>query len=168
VGGVSGRAGVEAEGRQNPSRFSSACRDGRRHPGFLEGSALRGALSERRPRSARPRLSRLPPRQTNAPVTADVRRSPRRGTPSAYASQGVGAGRRHGTPSHAYRDASFARSFDPCSSILTTHRRVKPPMVGRTFGIAVGQTWVTRRNQHRGRCGGRSAARRASLLERAA
>jgi hypothetical protein len=34
----------------------------------------------------------------------------------------VGTGRRHGTPSHANRDASFARSFDPCSSILTMHR----------------------------------------------
>jgi hypothetical protein len=43
----------------------------------------------------------------------------------------VGTGRRHGTPSHANRDASFTRSFDPCSLILTMHRRVKPAVVGR-------------------------------------
>jgi len=43
----------------------------------------------------------------------------------------VGTGRRHGTPSHADRDASFTRSFDPCSLILTMHRRVKPAVVGR-------------------------------------
>jgi len=30
------------------------------------------------------------------------------------------------------RDASFARSFDPRSSILTMHRRVKPAVVGRS------------------------------------
>jgi hypothetical protein len=168
VGGVSGRAGAKA-GRRNPfASLSFACRDGRRHPGFLEGSALRGALSERRPWSARFRCSRLPPRTSHAPVTADVRRSPRRGTPSAYAIQGVGAGRRHGTPSHADRDASFARSFDPCSSILTMHRWVKPRWWGALGGIAAGQTRASGRNQHRGRRSGRSAARRASLLERAA
>jgi len=66
------------------------------------------------------------------------------------------------------RDASFARSFDPCSSILTMHRRVKPRWWGAVEGIAAGQTCVSRKNQHRGRRGGRSAARRASLLERAA
>jgi hypothetical protein len=82
---------------------------------------------------------------------------------------GVGAGRRHGTPLHADRDASFARSFDPCSSILTTQRSGK---TGRWWGvlggIAAGQTRVTGTNQHRGHQGGQSAARRASLLERAA
>jgi hypothetical protein len=53
-------------------------------------------------------------------VTADVRRTPRRGTSSAS---------RH--KAHALdtaqslrvsEDASFARSFDPCTSILTMHR----------------------------------------------
>jgi hypothetical protein len=44
----------------------------------------------------------------------------------------VGTGRRHGTPSHADRDASFTRSFDPCSLILTMHRRGNSAVVGRS------------------------------------
>jgi hypothetical protein len=44
----------------------------------------------------------------------------------------VGTGRRHGTPLHADRDASFARSFDPCTLILTTHRRGNSAVVGRS------------------------------------
>jgi len=43
----------------------------------------------------------------------------------------VGTGRRHGTPLHADRDASFTRSFDPYSSILTMHRRGNSAVVGR-------------------------------------
>jgi len=43
----------------------------------------------------------------------------------------VGTGRRHGTPLHADRDASFTRSFDPCSLILTMHRRGNSAVVGR-------------------------------------
>jgi len=74
VGGVSERAGAKAGGSNLSAFISFACRGGKRHPGLLEGGALRGASFERRPRSARHRLQRLPPRQTNAPVTADVRR----------------------------------------------------------------------------------------------
>jgi len=51
---------------------------------------------------------------------------------SAYALISVGTERRHGTPSHAERDASFARSSDPCSSILTMHRRGNSAVVGRS------------------------------------
>jgi len=47
-------------------------------------------------------------------------------------STSVGTGRRHGTPLHADRDASFARSFDPCSLILTMHRRGNSAVVGRS------------------------------------
>lgn len=65
-------------------------------------------------------------------MTADVRRKPRRGTPSSYATISVGTGRRHGTPLHADRDASFTRSFDPCSLILTMHRRGNSAVVGRS------------------------------------
>jgi len=43
----------------------------------------------------------------------------------------VGTGRRHGTPLHADRDASFTRSFDPCSLILTMHQRGNSAVVGR-------------------------------------
>jgi hypothetical protein len=43
--------------------------------------------------------------------------------------------RRHERSSHALGDASFARSSDPCTSILTMLRRRKPPEVGRAaFG----------------------------------
>ena len=54
VGGVSERAGAKA-GRSHPSaiQHSFACRDGERHPGLLEGGSLRGASSERGPRSVR-------------------------------------------------------------------------------------------------------------------
>lgn len=64
-------------------------------------------------------------------MTADVRRNAKEGNAVVLRSQCVGTGRRHGTPSHAYRDASFARSFDPCSSILTMRPGVKPWAVGR-------------------------------------
>jgi len=47
-------------------------------------------------------------------------------------------------------DASFARSFDPCTSILTMHQRRKSLVVGRTVSITVGQARVTERNQHWG------------------
>jgi hypothetical protein len=58
VGGVSERAGAKAGG-SHPSAYDSfACRDGESHPGLLEGGALRGASSERGPRSVR-RLWRL-------------------------------------------------------------------------------------------------------------
>jgi len=53
------------------------------------------------------------------------------------------------------RDASFTRSFDPCSSILTMHCRVKPRWWGALEGIAAGQTCVSRTNQHRGHRSGR-------------
>jgi hypothetical protein len=86
VGGVSERVGAEAGGSNLSARHSFACRGGRRHPGFLEGGSLRGASSERRPRSVRSGVA-VPPPQTRAPMTADVRRSPRRGTPSACATK---------------------------------------------------------------------------------
>jgi hypothetical protein len=169
VGGVSGRAGAKAGG-SNPFAFLSfACRDGRRHPGFPEGGALRGASSERRSWSARFRSQRLPPRRAHAPMTADVRRSPRRGTPSAYATQGVGTGRRHETSSHAHRRRvlrSVLRPVlvNPHYASSGSNRR----WWGALGGIAAGQTCASGKNQHRGHRGGRSAARRASLPERAA
>jgi hypothetical protein len=120
---------------------------------------------ERKPRSARHRYPRFPPRVLSAPVTADVRRNAKEGNAVVLRPQCVGTGRRHGTPSHAYRDASFTRSFDPFSSILTMHRRGKTRRWwGARGDIAAGQTRVTGRNQHRDRRSGRSAARHASLL----
>jgi hypothetical protein len=54
-------------------------------------------------------------------MTADVRRAPRRGTSSAYATKRMHP-RRHKKLSPTAGDASFARSFDPCTSIPTTLR----------------------------------------------
>jgi hypothetical protein len=76
----------------------------------------------------------------------------RRGTSSAYAK------RTHSTPEGAPKtrppqleDTSFAHSRDPCTSIVTELAPVKSRTGWRgRFGIAVGQTWATRRNRHRG------------------
>ena len=69
------------EGRRERSLRvrSFACRGGRRHPGSPDGGVLRGASSQGAPRSVR-RPLRVSPRVGRAPATADVRRSPRRGT----------------------------------------------------------------------------------------
>jgi len=65
-----------------------------------------------------------PPARGTAPMTADVRRVPRRGTSSAGATT-----RTHSSNagSRIFEDASFTRFFDPCASILTMHR-------GASFG----------------------------------
>jgi hypothetical protein len=130
VGGVSGRAGARAGGSNPFANHSFACRDGRRHPGFPDGSALRGASSERRPRSVR-HPSWVSSRGGIAPVTADVRRPPRRGTSSrmrhkAHAPDAGTIRRRM----RSREDASFARSFDPYTSILTTHGGIKSVVRG--------------------------------------
>ena len=78
------REGRREQSLREPNSF--ACRDGQRHPGFPEGGTLRGASSERRPRLARFECSGSL-LQANSPVTADVRRAPRRGTPSACATK---------------------------------------------------------------------------------
>jgi len=49
-----------------------------------------------------------------------------------------------------YEDASFARSFGPCSSILTMHSRGNSEWWGGRRSITVGQTRGTGRNQHWG------------------
>jgi hypothetical protein len=53
-------------------------------------------------------------------MTADVRRTPRRGTSSRIRHKAYARATR--TSLRVIRDASFTRSFDPCTSILTTHR----------------------------------------------
>jgi len=84
VGGVRGRAGARTGG-SNLRRL--ACRSGGRHPGHRDGGALRGAPSER-VTSVGPSCCRgHPPTAEGAPTTADVRRSPRRGTPSRMRSK---------------------------------------------------------------------------------
>jgi hypothetical protein len=58
--------------------------------------------------------------------------------------------RRHERSSHALRDASFARSFDPCASILTMHRKRKLRWWGGRGGITVEQARATEEKQHWG------------------
>jgi len=129
--------------------FALHARDGRRHPDFLEGGALRGASSERRSWSVRKR---------KAASSAVCERADDSGCPKAAEEgndvglrpQCVGARRRHERSLHALGDASFTRSFDPCTSILTTHRRSNPRWWGIRGGITVGQTCASGRNQHWG------------------
>ena len=101
-------------------------------------------------------------------MTADVRRTPRRGTSSrmrhkAHATDAGTRDRRMRTV-----DASFARSFDPCSLILTTHGGAKSVDRGGAFGSAsrLGNTRASGRNQHWGQTNGRCAARRVTPLPR--
>jgi hypothetical protein len=56
-----------------------------------------------------------------------------------------------GDSSRLAEDASFARSFDPCTLILTMHASTKvETWWGGRNGITVGQARVTGRNQHWG------------------
>jgi hypothetical protein len=95
--------------------------------------------------------------------------SRRRGTSSACARRTRSA--RESSNSRT-EDTSFARSRDPCSSIVTDARPARPRRkswkTGRVwrgrFGIAVGQARASGKNRHRDRAIGRSAARRASPL----
>jgi hypothetical protein len=83
-------------------------------------------------------------------MTADVRRSPRRGTTSACALKAYAP--EAGTRDRCMHsgDASFARSFDTCTLILTMHRRRKPRWWGVRVGITVGKTHACGRNLHWG------------------
>jgi hypothetical protein len=72
----------------------------------------------------------LLPLSRGAPMTADVRRAPRRGTSSASATK-------HWQPPSMAKpssvgDASFARSFDPFTSTSWQHRGRKPTVVRRS------------------------------------
>jgi hypothetical protein len=82
-------------------------------------------------------------------MTADVLRTPRRGTPSSTRNQRTCTRRRHEKPCPRSGDASFTRSEDPCTSILTMHR-AQARWWGAGGDIAVGQTCASGRNQHRG------------------
>ena len=149
VGGVSGRAGAKAGGSNLSANDSFACRGGRRHPGSQEGGSLRGASSERRPRSVRFGCGG----SSVANERADDSGCPK------VAEEGNAVGMRHkahapiaGTRDRRKRtgDASFARSFDPCTSILTMLRRGNSRRWGVSVGITDGQTHASERNHHWG------------------
>jgi len=97
-------------------------------------------------------------------MTADVRRTPRRGTTSRMRPSVCTDARTRDRRMRS-ADASFARSFDPCASILTTHAAPKASSWwGDCSGITVGQACASGKNQHWGWTGGRGAARRVSPL----
>jgi len=150
VGGVSGRAGAKAGG-SNPSAYieSFAWRGGERHPGLLEGGSLRGASSERGPRSVRS-VPWVSSRDTTRADDSGCPEDAEEGNVRQHAPQSARTRRRHERSSHALGDASFARSFDPCMSILTMLRRRKPRRWGVRASITVGQPRVTETNLHWG------------------
>jgi hypothetical protein len=86
-------------------------------------------------------------------MTADVRRSPRRGTSSACAIKRMHRTQAREIVACAPGDASFTRSYGPCTSILTMLRRRKSRRWGVRLDITVGQARATERNQHWGRDG---------------
>jgi len=84
-------------------------------------------------------------------MTADVRRSPRRGTPSACATKRMHSTQAREIVACASEDASFARSFDLCTSILTMHRVAQAlRWWGGRESITEGQARVTENNLHWG------------------
>jgi len=121
------------EGLKNPSRKqdSFVCRDGERHPDLLKGGDLRGSLLERGSWLVRMQVGVSP---------STSRRTDDNGCPKD-AEEGNVVSMRHKAHALDFRtrdrcgwseDASFARSFDPCTLILTMHVRWKPDVVGRS------------------------------------
>jgi hypothetical protein len=129
VGGVSGRAGAKAGGSLLRDD-SFACRDGGRHPGFLEGGTLRGASSERRPRSVC-RAAWASSRTARHADDSGCPKGAEEGNVVAHALKSACNHLTHESSSRVLVDASFARSFDPCASILTQHEASKSVHVVR-------------------------------------
>jgi hypothetical protein len=139
-----------AESRQERSCRPLRGRGGGRHPDRRDAVALRGAAVERRSRPVRLRSNGSLPFRASAPATAGVSWAPRRGTSSACASQEPRA-RSSGRYMHALLgDTSFARSRNPCSSIVTHSAGESRSRWRGGRDIAVGQTRETGRNRHRG------------------
>jgi hypothetical protein len=145
VGGVSGRAGAKAGG-SNPSASrheSFACRDGQRHPGLPEGGALRGASSERGPRSVR-RPQRVSSRGGGRADDSGCPKGAKEGNAVSVRHQAYAPAAGTRDRRMRARDASFARSFDPCTSILTMLRGRKPLEVGHPQSPAAARGEATR------------------------
>jgi hypothetical protein len=112
-------------------------------------------------------LSWVSSRGRGAPATADVRRSPRRGTSSRMRAQSACTGARTRDRRMRTADASFARSFDPCASILT---RCEAPKASRGEAFAsvsrLGKPTRVGGTNTGAERNGRCAARRVSPLPR--
>jgi hypothetical protein len=133
VGGVSGRPTREREEEQSSPRHSR--RNGGRHPGSRDAGSLRGMSEKRGPRPVRTSLIRglflLGRAHRRQRVSSGSRR---RGTSSACARRTRSA--RESSNSRS-EDTSFARSRDPCSSIVTEARLLAlDASRGRQAGVA--------------------------------
>jgi hypothetical protein len=154
------------EGRREQSlrdESSFAWRDGERHPGLLEGRTLRGARSERGPRSVR-LLSRVSSRGRARADDSGCPKDAEEG--NAVSMRDKAYAPVAGTRDRCMRsgDASFARSFDPCTLILTTLLGESPG--GGAFDSAsrLGKLGQPRRTNTGAGTSERSAARRGSPL----
>jgi hypothetical protein len=95
-------------------------------------------------------------------MTADVLRTPRRGTPSSTRNQRTCTRCQHEKPCRRSGDASFTRSEDPCTSILTTHR-AKARWWGADETSRLGKLAQAGGTNTGVVVSGRSAARRVSI-----
>jgi hypothetical protein len=165
VGGVSERAGVKAGGIHPFAYHSFTCRGGERHPGRLEGGALRGASSERGPRSVR-RTLWVSPCSGRRADDSGCPEGAEEGNAVAHAPQSACTRRRHEKSRMCLGDASFTRSFDPCTSILTTHSRASSGGEAFTSASRLGKLTQVGGTSTGVGVSGRSAARRMSHLGR--
>jgi len=123
LGGVSGRSSSYlAQGKPCGRR---AKRGGERHPGSREAGSLRGEPVECGPRSVHAVCRRILScgREHRRQRMSGGRRG---GEPRSRATfQGARTGRKGNlkTPLAPRQAKSFSRSSDPCTSIVTTHRR---------------------------------------------
>jgi len=152
VGGVSGRAGAKAGGSDPSANDSFACRDGRRHPGFQEGGSLRGASSERKPRSVRFGCGGS---------SVAIERADDSGCPKV-AEEGNAVGMRaqsacthhgHERSSHVNRGRVLRSVLRPVHVNPHYAPRGNSRRWGVSAGITVGQTHASGRNHHWGRHG---------------
>ena len=155
------------EGRrdQKPSarNDSFACRNGERHPGLPESDALRGASSERRPRSVRQRV---------AVSSAANRRADDSGCPEV-AEEGNDVGMRHQAyaPDAGTRDRRMRQGTRPSLGPTARARRSSlhtagAILGGEAFEVAsrLGKLARARGTFPGADTNGRSAARRVSPL----
>jgi hypothetical protein len=157
VGGVSGEPmrATSEEWEQSCDSLRCSSRNGGRHPDSRDAVSLRGWTVELESWSVRLVCKGLVPgRSTHRRQRVSSGRM-RRGTLSACAKR-THSSRWRLTSGSPNEDTSFARSRDPCTSIvtLTLHAKGESPSVERwrgRFGIAVGKTCASRRNRHRDR-----------------
>ncbi len=132
VGGVSGEPTRVNEVEQSTHVLG---RNGERHPGLQDAVSLRGLAEERMPWSVRIVCKGLVPVQSYAPMTTGVLWKNEEGNVvSVRQAHALFAGAQRLTNGPADEDTSFARSRDPCTSIVTK-------LVGRKLGGVMRRLW---------------------------